>query len=340
MSQRTSDQQHDVGILLPQIPDWEKTHVRYGGLVDELISKELSVVLLETQSSYRGDGEFTNARTPQNAVLGAMQTEPIEEPIRAVVVRDLTMPKDSTRLYEDPNRPLLVHPPELNEFFKSKSSVYELMPHIQPFTIPRVDAKDLHEAMAEVPGEYAIIKPDTGSASKGVMIGRKRDLATQLAETGLGGQYIVQEAIDMSRGLPEHSVLGAHNLRFIVIGGTAIFGFIRDDGGTSLTLANEGPFRNRSFKLPEDYSVGFQSILAQAQHALTGLESSDKAILAVDLMRGVNAAGEEREYLLEINRRPVRNSPFDGKDVGTLWASHQWDVAEANLLNDAVKGTK
>jgi len=333
------EQTPDIGILLPKIYNWEKTYERYGGLVSELISRDIEVSLLESHASYQGGGVFADARIPYSAELGSMTSVPTEGLVLPLLIRDLTMPgSDTMPLYEDLAAPRIVHTPAINSFFRSKSNVYELMPDLQPITIPRVKAVDVGEAIAEITGSQVVVKPDTGSASEGVLIGSKKDVTAAFLDSKQDGIFVVQEAIDMSSGLPERGIKGAHNLRFIVIGGTAIFGFIRDDGGKSLTLASESEtFSNRTFLLPEDYTVGFQTMLKDAQSALNGLKGGDKTVLAIDLMRGINAAGDEREYVLEVNRRPLRNSPYDGRDVGTLWASHQWDVAEATMLANIVK---
>ena len=336
------EQTPDIGILLPKIENWDKTHVRYGGLVAEIVSREVDVALLESHVSYVGGGVFAEARLPHDASLGFMRSIPSEKPTVPLLVRDLTMPKSQDMpLYNDPAAPRLVHPPAVNEFFRSKSNVYDLMPHLQPFTVPRVDAIDVHEAVAEIPSERVVIKPDTGSASEGVLIGNKNEVLDQFRDANQNGVFVVQEAIDMTLGLPEHNVQGAHNLRFIVIGGAAIFGFIRDDGGQSLTLAGEGNvFSNRTFGLPEDYSKGFRDVLEGAQESLLNISGTNNTVIAIDLMRGIGHEGEMQEYVLEINRRPLRNSPLDGNDAGTLWASGQWDKAEAEMLVDIVKGKK
>jgi hypothetical protein len=60
-------------------------------------------------------------------------------------------------------------------------------------------------------------------------------------------------------------------------------------------------------------------------------------------MRGIDASGERRDVLCEVNRRPLRISPWDLRDENNLEPAaitemaRRWDKAEAAMLADLVE---
>ncbi|CAN5444094.1 hypothetical protein BH10PAT3_BH10PAT3_1490 [soil metagenome] len=328
--------QADVAVLLPTVTDWERTKVRYGGLAEELISRGVTVVFAESHDSYQGEGVFRDTLRPIDPRLGSIAAFVGEKSVKPKVLRDLTMPTGPKPLYTDESGPVLVHHPTINELLISKSGVYDLMREMQPFSISHVKNEDIEEAVASMPGRKVVIKPDTGMAGQGVIIGSKSEAVAAYIAEPHKGLSIVQDAVDMSSGLEEHKVKGVHNVRFIAIGGTAVFGFVRNDESGSMTMQGE-TFEHRNFLLPEDFQDGLLSVLSSSQKQFATLPHSAETIVAFDLMRGVDYTGESREFLLEVNRRPLRNSPYDGSSTNTLWASQEWDKAEAALLARVVK---
>ena len=324
-------QELDIAILMPKITDYDRTNERYGGLMAELAALGLTACMVETHASYQGDGVFRDARVAIQPQLGYTERYDGIGFVKPTLVRDLTMPKESQPLYADAARPRLVHDPDFNKILASKSMVYDLLAELQPFTIPRVAHQDVAEAVAAVRGDRVVVKPDTGSAGQGVIIGEKKSVLEEYEQSEKSGLYVVQEAIDMSRGLAEHGVEGVHNVRFVVIGGVAIFGFIRSDASGSLTMQNE-TFENRTFSPADAFKSSLHEIVLAGTDKIVTLPDGHNTVFAVDLIRGVNAEGDMREYVLEVNRRPLRNSPYDGHDANTLWASAQWDTHEAAML--------
>ncbi len=265
----------DIAILMPKVEDWQRTQTRYGGLCRELLERGVSVVFAESHDSYIGSGIFDQTKIPLDPQLGSMAGFLIEGSAKASVVRDLTMPIINKPLHIDPNGPILVHHPSINELLTSKSSVYDLMADVQPFSITRVEPTDIVEAVAAIKGEKVVIKPDTGSGGEGVYVDYKKEALETYRQNPHAGLSIVQEAIDMSEGLAEHDIPGVHNVRFIVIGGTAIYGFVRSDPTGSATMQGE-TFENRNFLLPEDFRTSLQILLEAAQEKIVGLKHAEK----------------------------------------------------------------
>lgn len=316
---------------MPQVSNLERTKVRYGGLCQEIVERGLSVAFVDTHSSYIGDGMFIEGRVPVEPRLGHTSDYERLEAVKPLVVRDLTMPQTAQPIYEDVNAPVLVHHPSINDLLRSKSSAYGIFSEIQPISQCDVAPEDLVEAIAVIPGSKVVVKPDVGAASEGVVIGDKTEVVHKLLEQKPTAPSIVQEYIDMSHGIKRLGIESVHNLRFIVIGGAAIFGFVRSDTGGSLTLERER-FDNLVFNTPEVYGPEFMTLLERAVGIFSGLRHASDTVLAYDFIEGVNAEGEIGRYLLEVNRRPLRNSPYDSESRKNLWASHRWDVAEADLL--------
>ncbi len=325
-----------MAFLLGAKTNWSQVAVRYGGLVQQLAEREVSLAFAESHASYLGEGVFSEPRFAKDARLGGMTLGLSASTVEVDVVRDLTIPSKSYKLYEEDDGPALVHNPSLNAILSSKGKVYQAMHELQPFSIPFVTAADVEHALSEMPGDNVVVKPDNGMASQGVLVGSKREVMERFAQLGDPDKiYIVQEAIDMSRGIPEVSVDGVHNIRFIVIGGRAIFGFARTTPDNDLTLAGDS-FSGRDFRHFSDYPDGVVETLQTARKHFLSLPGSLDSVVAIDLIRGTDSTGEQRDYLLEINRRPLRNSPVHGPDASNLWASAQWDEHEADMLAGVV----
>jgi hypothetical protein len=325
----------DLVVLTSKLSDWNRFNTRYGGLFEELHLRDITVAVAQTKESYLGNGVFGNTIMPLMPLLGSIEGYLEEGNVRPKVVRDLNMPKEVVPLYIDENAPKIIQDPSINLLLKSKSNVYDLMSDLQPRSIGHVVANEVEEAVSEISGSMIVIKPDTGSGGDGVLIGDKKTVVEAYRLQEKVGLYIVQEAIDMTKGLEEHHIKGVHNIRFIVIGGAAIFGFVRNVDSDSLTMQGE-TFTNRTFLRPEGFSDNIQDVLQRSQDKFKTVPFSHDTVLAFDVIRGINSDNEQREYLLEVNRRPERNSPYDGRNTNTLWASHAWDSAEAEMLHGAL----
>ncbi|MDB5168906.1 MAG: ATP-grasp domain protein [Candidatus Saccharibacteria bacterium] len=312
----------DVAILMPALTDLERHTERYGGLVNELAALSIKSFFAPQHVSFDSDAEtFTSPYDINHKVLG--------ETAFAPVVRDLTMPKERKPLYE--SGLMLVHHPALNDFLAHKTNMTLAAPEIQPATAI-ADASEVAGVLDTLPGNKLIVKPIRGMRSQGIAVGDKATLSKAAFEPG---QYLVQEFIDTIGGIPEFGVQGIHNIRAISIGNKLI-GAISRIGGTSNDLLLNDAYG--VFIPPEDLPEGMQRISDTVHTVLAAQPGNGENIIAIDMMRGIGADGEQVDVLCEVNRRPQRISRYDTHDArnlnndALLTIGGLWDSAEAALL--------
>lgn len=312
---------------MPKVSDPEKFSVRYRGLERELASLGATAAFAFTHDSY--DPASHNLSETISTALAKQHGLP-----DAAVIRDLTMPGDDNKpIYEDPLVPRLVHILELSNFIKDKSNVYEALPEIHPQTIV-ADKEEILEASAAIMGKYVVVKPVTGQLGEGVFIGPKSEVKSHpMAD----GRYLVQEYIDTSAGIEELGITGVHNLRLISIDSQMVGAIGRlapPEGGKFL---HGGTDLYGQVYLPEELPSAMTAIAEAVHQKLKGLPGEGKNVIAIDMMRGLNSAGEEVDVICEVNRRPLRISEWDLREPqmdpkGIGWLSRQWDKAEAQML--------
>lgn len=321
-------QKAPLAILMPKITDYERRKVRYGGLVTELDTRGVDYFFVESHSSYDPiTSTFSNPvdidRNPRLDISGA-----------ASVVRDFTMElheKGSTFFGDE--SPLVAHHPELDRFIAGKDGFVLAAPELHPGTII-CEHDAIVDAILATKGKKVVVKPIMGHRSKGVIAGTKEVVAKHAFEPGT---YLVQEFIDTSNGMPEHNIVGVHNLRILSINNKAVGAIARVGGTAEDILAADvyGPVVELD-QLGDDV----QRIVDRVHEILGDLPGEGKNVIAIDIMRGVCADGETRDLLCEVNRRPQRISMYDALDdrnldiPGIERLSKQWDIHEADMLTD------
>ncbi len=316
-----------VSILRPKIsPENEpQFQVRYMNLANRLGEFGVQVLFADTHTSYDlTTHRFVGQQTIRRVV--------VSEAMQPVVVRDLTMPAEPQPLYADPNAPKIVHHPAFNDLLSRKDEIYKILPEIHPITFT-ADAGEIDEAAAAIPGYKVILKPVRGAGGKNVRVVRKKDLSLVEVE----GKYLVQEFIDTSGGDPKLGIKGTHNLRLISIDSKVLGAVARVGGKRKTILLADG--HGEVFepeKLPDDVHT-----IAETIHKkLKELPGEGKNVIGIDLMYGKRKGGEQGYITCEINRRPVRISPWDLRredtqdPAGMLWLGYEWDEHEARMLAD------
>lgn len=133
------------------------------------------------------------------------------------------------------------------EFSLHASSKLEVSRAFEKYTKPYylVSSKDaLPEALAKIPGEWAVLKPERGNSGEGILIGKKSELLTATSFPA-----ILQEFVDSSAGIPGVMV-GLHDLRLIYADETLVYAYYRTpkagsylanvaQGGTQTMVAEE-----------------------------------------------------------------------------------------------------
>jgi hypothetical protein len=191
-----------IAILMPKTNDHERTLVRYGGLAKELGARGVDYFIAQSHDSYDSAAHTFRdprdiSRNPRNDLTG-----------EASVVRDLTMALGDRPLYGDPDAPKVVHHPELNQFIARKDLLAQAAPEIHPVTHV-VEHGDINEAVASLASLKAVVKPVTGHLSKGVVAGKKADIARQEFPSG---RYLVHEVL-VSKPEEGHAVIAIDTMR-------------------------------------------------------------------------------------------------------------------------------
>jgi hypothetical protein len=319
--------ERDVAILMPVVKpeNYELFTLRYEGLADELVQQDVTSFFTEGHASYQADGHaFVDIFDVRREAVAGFAT--------ASVVRDLTMPKDDDRpLYLDSEAPTLVHQWTTNRLLADKSNLVRAISEVHPLT--RVaQAADIIGTLDEVPGDRVVVKPITGERSKDVQVLTKKQAATA---TYKPGEYLVQEFINTDIGVAELDVQGTHNIRMISIGNTVV-GAVARVGGTSRDILKDDVYGK--FIDVDTIPDSMHEIAIAVHGVLRTWPGRGENVIAIDVMRGINAAGNQVDVLCEVNRRPQRISRRDALDgrnhdiIGLLRLGKLWDQHEAALL--------
>lgn len=317
----TSEIQADIAVLMPKMTNEERFRIRYAGLANELSTLAVNSCFVESHTSFLPEEHsFTAPFDATKTVIG--------DKVQPTVVRDLTMSLDAKPLYGDDTLNT-VHHPATNRFIADKSNIFRALPHLHPATL-LIKETDVEMALDLIPGNRIVVKPITGMQSQGVQIVNKVS-SVALPE----GSYLAQEYIDTRGGMPEYGIHGMHNLRIVSIGGKAVGAIARLGGSESHILKDD---YYGDFVHPNELSSGAQNIVHAVHSVLSTKPGNGNNVIAIDIMRGINAAGEQRDVLCEVNRRPVRISPWDLRDTNNLEPAaliemgRRWDKAEAAML--------
>lgn len=322
----------DVTVLMPKITNWDRTNLRYSGLFRELSSLGSLALMTESHASYdEADANFTHGFEFNTDTSSFVR---LDKPVNPGLVRDLTMALGNRPLHNNP-KTRLVHSPQFNDFVADKSLVAEYYSSLHPTTYLVCNAQELGDALHAVSGDKVVAKPVTGSVSKDVSINDKKTVLQEISPKIAREPFLVQSFVETADGIPELSINGRHNLRAIIIGGVAVFAFGRLTSGDSLFIADD-PFDNLKFYEPDIFPEDVTAALQEVTEGLSGLPDGQHTVIAADFMRGYEPGQDSRMFLCELNRRPLRNSPYDSQSPQNLWASKQWDIHEARMLHSMV----
>ena len=315
--------------------------MRYADLTRELTAEHgLSVGIVQSHDKYDpATDSFTEVAVATYGLDGLLHRTGSERMYAPHVIRDLTMPKeDAQPVHVAASGRTFVNPPALNKLLRRKDLVYNQMPELQPGTII-TSAAEVSSVVDRAPWSRLVVKPAMGMLSAGVITGTKAELRTALADSPYDSDkaLLVQEFLDTSGGIPELDVVGLHNIRVIMVGGVAVLNCIRQSGNRA-DILHDDDYGKFGVELPDS----MQQLIEQGMQALErAVPDANDSVIAIDLMRGIDANGEQRDVICEINRRPLRISRYDLLDTvidqaGLARAALAWDVAEARLLASKV----
>lgn len=238
-------------------------------------------VVLCTEETYAGDNTFARYWLPSKKDVGYF--EPVEERIRIDGLFDKGYFRAKAGLS-------LVNVPELAELGRDKSAQYVLFGDLQPKTITVETQDDFVAALAEIPGELVVVKPNNLNGGRGVQIMPKDDVLDYVPD----GPTIVQQFIDGSQGVRGVGS-GLHDLRLYIIDGEPAFASIRTPKEGSL-ISNTSQGGSIAFfdiaKIPEEPKALARDV---DQH----MQQFGNRYYSVDMI-----CGPDRWYIIEINDRP------------------------------------
>ncbi|MDD3083652.1 MAG: ATP-grasp domain-containing protein [Candidatus ainarchaeum sp.] len=113
---------------------------------------------------------------------------------------------------------------ELELFCKDKYLQSKKFPEFSPKTFLIKNNKDFLKSFKKIESEKIILKPRYGLGSKGIKIFDKKE---KIRKQNFSEDYILQEFIDTSKGIPELNINGVHDLRCVVVNGKICFSFVR-----------------------------------------------------------------------------------------------------------------
>lgn len=188
--------------------------------------------------------------------------------------------------------------------------------------------------MPKDPDSVALYKARNGPTiinhpATNAFLSDKSKVAIAIAEQG--GADMIQANIDASAGIPELGVKGAHYIRAISVGGKVLGSIARSGNSYGAYIGNDN--------LPD----GMHKIVAAAHTVLANQPGEGKNVVAIDMVRGINASGDQVDVLKAVQRKPFRISKYDLRSdehldkPGLLHLANLWDVAEAAMLAQQVR---
>lgn len=186
----------------------------YHELLEMLEQRGVYVAILMGQSSYLGQGRFAKhwAQVKLDGQWVFEKRGPITPDI--VWVKDQFVADDA----------LQINSAQFRQVCSDKNLSYDLLQQFQPRSLVVNNQAELERAVADLPGEMAVVKTPTGNSGLGVFVGLKQDF--NYTEFNKPFPLQVQEFIETSGGIPG-IVEGRHDFRVVTMNGEAIVATLR-----------------------------------------------------------------------------------------------------------------
>lgn len=151
---------------------------------------------------------------------------------------------------------------------------------------------EVSEALKDLPGDRAVLKPADSFGGKGIIIDSKE----RLAQVKVIQTMLLQQFIETSGGIPGVTE-GRHDLRVVVVGERPVQAYIR--------IPAAGKFLANEMQGGSEHMIRLEQIPESAHEVLTFARESFRVfppvIYAVDFMF---ARGGKRVYVVELNDTP------------------------------------
>lgn len=228
----------------------------YNWLINELMKHKIEVVVVRGDS-YQGAGVFSKRYELKNN-----QFVLFERPIRA----DLIFNRDDKNTIPYIEDCAIINPARLDEICANKKLTSEIFPDLMPATYLSTSYDSAKNAINEIQSELVVLKPNTGTEGRGVVIVKPQQVNKSLYSDW--NNIIVQEFCETSFGITG-ICLGRHDLRVTIINGRPIHSMLRipKSGSYVSNIAQGGISRSVSLK---DIPLKAYRLISSIDNKLSG----------------------------------------------------------------------
>jgi len=178
--------------------------------------------------------------------------------------------------------------------FNNKYTVYKIFKNLMPKTFLIKNQQELKNNINKIKTSKVVLKPVVGSGGIGIIIKEKEKLLSELKKIEFDEDYIIQEFVDTSNGIP-NLIKGVHDLRVIVTNGKISYCYIRtpEKGKLLCNINQGGTVHNiKNSQIPK-------SVLKIIKNVDNVLKKYYPRIYTVDLF-----FSKDIPYIIEINTMP------------------------------------
>ncbi len=264
----------------PHTPDYpfEKRRYRisHGQLADEIARLGGVYWVVSDIKTYQGGGRFSRSWRFQNGDV--LQSGPV----RADVIFD-----KGRFTADDFHR--VFNSPAISHLCTDKWESYKLFRELSPLTFRARTEPEYRKALAQLPGDYVVVKPVDGLQGKDVFIGPQDTLQSP----PIALPAIVQAFLNSEQGIPG-IVNGIHDFRITLLNGEVICALVRTPPPGQLVASIS---RGAALKIIERSAIP-KPLLEIAIHVDDTLAHYGPRLFCVDMV--VTADGPK---IIELNSR-------------------------------------
>lgn len=131
---------------------------------------------------------------------------------------------------------IIINSFEMEMFCKDKFLQSKKFSKISPKTFLVKNNFDFRKSLMKIKSGKAILKPRFGLGGKGISVFEtKKEFVKKIDE-----EFVLQEFIDSSKGIPKTSIKGIHDFRCIILNGKIIFSYVREPKKGFLANIHQG----------------------------------------------------------------------------------------------------
>jgi glutathione synthase/RimK-type ligase-like ATP-grasp enzyme len=134
------------------------------------------------------------------------------------------------------NRKKIINSFEMEIFCKDKFAQSKIFSKISPKTFLVKNNNDFEKNVKKLKSEIAILKPRFGLGGKGITVFNINKIPT----LKISEDFVLQELIDSSGGIPKMGIKGVHDLRCLILNGKIIFSYVREPKRGFLANIHQG----------------------------------------------------------------------------------------------------